>query len=230
MGYFLTAEPEIAAPGKSFASPKTHTPFSRVEERGRRCYSPEFGEFVSRYADLNYRGKNLYRYMDNNSVREPTGSLVSRQEPPKSVGPYEGTIKCNSRCKLVSEGCDKSNWGEYQSLADCCEEHENVHKGQVGPLFCKWVGGGCERRTCPDAGKYPAPGTPDFGNKPLWPDLECPAHAVSIGCAVKKCAGASGTEKIELKVNIALWCKAMSDHSCTNIPAVCSDTTNYGCP
>jgi len=48
MGYFLTAEPENAAPANSLASPKTHVPFPPVKERGRRFYSPEVGRWLSR--------------------------------------------------------------------------------------------------------------------------------------------------------------------------------------
>jgi hypothetical protein len=48
MGYFLTAEIENAVPANSLASPKTHTPVPRVEERGRRFYSPEVGKWLSR--------------------------------------------------------------------------------------------------------------------------------------------------------------------------------------
>ena len=39
MGYFLTTSPEIEVPGKSHASPKTHTPGSRLQERGISRYN-----------------------------------------------------------------------------------------------------------------------------------------------------------------------------------------------
>jgi len=43
MGYFLTTSPENAVPQNSCASLKTHTPDSRVKERGHRYYQPENG-------------------------------------------------------------------------------------------------------------------------------------------------------------------------------------------
>jgi RHS repeat-associated protein len=68
MGYFHTAEPEIAAPGNSFASPKTHTPLLRVEERGLRFYSPEAGRWTSRDPIGENGGRNVYVCVENNAV------------------------------------------------------------------------------------------------------------------------------------------------------------------
>jgi len=48
MGYYYTTEHETAVPGKSSASPKTHTPGSPVKERGHRYYMPESGRWASR--------------------------------------------------------------------------------------------------------------------------------------------------------------------------------------
>jgi RHS repeat-associated protein len=55
MGYYYTTEPENAVPGKFHASPKTHTPGSRVKERGHRYYQPEVGRWLGR-DPINERG------------------------------------------------------------------------------------------------------------------------------------------------------------------------------
>ena len=48
MGYYYTTSPENAVPGKSCATPKTHTPDPPVKERGHRFYQPETGRWLSR--------------------------------------------------------------------------------------------------------------------------------------------------------------------------------------
>jgi len=48
MGYYYTTSPEKAVPGKSDATPKTHTPGSPVKERGARYYMLESGRWASR--------------------------------------------------------------------------------------------------------------------------------------------------------------------------------------
>lgn len=48
MGYYSTSEPENAVPARSLVRPKTHTPFSQVQERGQRYYSPGVGRWVNR--------------------------------------------------------------------------------------------------------------------------------------------------------------------------------------
>ncbi|MEI6516822.1 MAG: hypothetical protein WCO77_12680 [bacterium] len=68
MGYYLTTDPQNAVPPKFWATPKTHTPGSRVKERGFRFYTPETGRWMSRdpigeqaflYSMMNYGGVPL---------------------------------------------------------------------------------------------------------------------------------------------------------------------------
>ena len=47
MGYFLTTSLELPT-ALSLASPKTHVPLSRLQERGQRFYSPQLGRWCSR--------------------------------------------------------------------------------------------------------------------------------------------------------------------------------------
>jgi RHS repeat-associated protein len=68
MGYFLTTEPENAVPENSFASPKTHTPLSRLEERGRRFYSPEVGRWVNRDPIEESDQACLYCFLSNTPI------------------------------------------------------------------------------------------------------------------------------------------------------------------
>jgi hypothetical protein len=42
----LTAEAENAPPAISHVGPKTHTPFSRVKERGQIFCAPQFHRFL----------------------------------------------------------------------------------------------------------------------------------------------------------------------------------------
>lgn len=67
MGYFLTTEPENAVPGKSLASPKTHTPGSRLQERGLRYYSA-----------------NMARWLSRDPIGEPGFELTSRRQKTQS--------------------------------------------------------------------------------------------------------------------------------------------------
>jgi len=69
MGYSFTAEPENAVPGKFLASPKTHTPFSPVKERGRRYCSPEVGRWLSRDPINEMDGGNLLTGRLHNLVK-----------------------------------------------------------------------------------------------------------------------------------------------------------------
>jgi hypothetical protein len=48
MGYFLTAKPENAWPANSVVGPKTHTPLSRLQERGYRYHSANMSRWISR--------------------------------------------------------------------------------------------------------------------------------------------------------------------------------------
>jgi RHS repeat-associated protein len=68
MGYHLTIEPENAVPGKSFVSPKTHTPGPQVQERGLRFHSPTLGRWISRDPIEEEGGVNLFAFVSNGTV------------------------------------------------------------------------------------------------------------------------------------------------------------------
>ena len=59
MGYHLTTSLG-RPPAKSYATPKTHTPASQVQERGLRFYSPGLGRWVNRDPIGERGGNNLY--------------------------------------------------------------------------------------------------------------------------------------------------------------------------
>jgi RHS repeat-associated protein len=66
MGYVLTTSPDQSL-ARPLASPKTHTPLSRVEERGLRFYSPEVGRWCSREPIGEAGERCLYLFLKNNA-------------------------------------------------------------------------------------------------------------------------------------------------------------------
>jgi RHS repeat-associated protein len=66
MGFFLTDQ----SPTLPLASPKTHTPLLRVEERGLRFYSANLSRWLSRDPIGEAGGNNLYGYTHNCAVSE----------------------------------------------------------------------------------------------------------------------------------------------------------------
>lgn len=68
MGYFLTTEPENAPLANSLASPKTHTPGSRLQKRGYRYYMPEVGRWCSRDPAEELGGLNQFSFLENDPL------------------------------------------------------------------------------------------------------------------------------------------------------------------
>ena len=69
MGYFLTTPPDLSQT-RPPATPKTHTPFSPVKERGQRYYLPELGRWLSRDPIGEWGGKNLYGFAGNDGIND----------------------------------------------------------------------------------------------------------------------------------------------------------------
>jgi RHS repeat-associated protein len=67
MGYHLTTSLDLPS-ARSHASPKTHVPWPRLQERGLRFYSPEVGRWLSRDPIEEDGGENLYLMSDNDSI------------------------------------------------------------------------------------------------------------------------------------------------------------------
>ena len=65
MAYCLTTEPENAAPAKSIARPKTHTPLLQVKDLGLRFYSPNLGRWLNRDPIGQKGGLHLYGFVRN---------------------------------------------------------------------------------------------------------------------------------------------------------------------
>jgi hypothetical protein len=63
MGYFLISEAETAVPAKSPASPKTHVPLPRLQERGVRGNSASLEKFWTQILRL------LYKWLNRRSHR-----------------------------------------------------------------------------------------------------------------------------------------------------------------
>jgi hypothetical protein len=68
MGYFLTDLPKLP-PAEPDVRPKTHTPFPRVKDRGRRFYSPNLGRWTNRDPSEERGGRNLSLFVLNAPTR-----------------------------------------------------------------------------------------------------------------------------------------------------------------
>ncbi len=79
MGYYLTAEPENAVPGKSWATPKTHVPGSPVKERGHRYYMPETGRWTAR--DPLGESAFVQRFITDKPIHERMRVMRASAEP-----------------------------------------------------------------------------------------------------------------------------------------------------
>ncbi|MEI6149011.1 MAG: RHS repeat-associated core domain-containing protein, partial [bacterium] len=83
MGYSLKTS--LTRPSaRPLASPKTHTPLPRLQERGLRFYSPETGRWMSKDPIEEGGGLNLYAGLNN----APTCRIDAwgmRNEPPSTV-------------------------------------------------------------------------------------------------------------------------------------------------
>ena len=108
MGYFLTSEPENAVPGNFFASPKTHVPLSRLQERGHRYYNPELSRWASLDPIGELGGVNLYCFVANS--------------PLSKIDPFG----------LDSPACDVPGWAKKIADANdcylkCCAKHDKCY-------------------------------------------------------------------------------------------------------
>jgi RHS repeat-associated protein len=128
MGYFLTTSPETAVPESSLASPKTHTPFSRVKERGRRFYSPELARWLNRDPVEEEGGICLYCFSQNAPLGsiDPLGDTVVGYSP--SLGNIIRALNALRRC---AEGMFKANTEARDWFREAKYEYVCCHEGKV---------------------------------------------------------------------------------------------------
>jgi RHS repeat-associated protein len=71
MGYSLITESERAPGARSHVSPKTHTPLSRLQERGSRFHSPTLGRWISRdpIGELGVFSGDIWKYVSDTHDR-----------------------------------------------------------------------------------------------------------------------------------------------------------------
>ncbi|MEI6150066.1 MAG: RHS repeat-associated core domain-containing protein [bacterium] len=89
MGYHLTTS--LARPSaRSPASPKTHVPGSRLQERGLRFYSTELSRWVSRDPIGERGGRNLYAFVAADPVMhvDTTGMYIWPVNPEGTFWPW----------------------------------------------------------------------------------------------------------------------------------------------
>jgi RHS repeat-associated protein len=106
MGYHLTTSPDQPAT-RSHASPKTHTPLPRLQERGHRFYSPAVGRWISRdplaslLLSLRSDGADpVYVFVRNDEINhvDALGLLAIRE-------PYSKKCGCNADA-IMKTGCE----------------------------------------------------------------------------------------------------------------------------
>jgi RHS repeat-associated protein len=109
MGYHLTTS--LARPSaRTHATPKTHTPLPRLQERGLRFYSPQLGRWVSRDPIGEYGGKNIYGFIGN----RPSDRV-------DMLGLW----------RWPWQGCCGKNKITYNKITECCCNGKVVRKTAV---------------------------------------------------------------------------------------------------
>ena len=183
MGYYSTSESEATVLGAFLATPKTHTPFSRVKERGQRFYNPGLGRWLSRDPIGKSRPLDLYVFVSNAASDRfdslgllSEDALTEKDEPKKCYGwgavgceqSHDGTISWSEK---PIEGCGK----------DCAEKHEAVHTGHFKAC--------CQRAAkCASDGKHTPKECWDIysawhSKYTFW--SECEAQKAELPCIAK---------------------------------------------
>jgi RHS repeat-associated protein len=214
---------------------------------GYRYYVPEIGRWVGRDPIENtgftfiprfyrYRSMlglrvssgtpNLFSFVNNEPILwfDFMGAIPIKADSSTTAGgsdkksdPWEGvppgSIICNKKCKMEITGCDK--WPKV--LQSCCQKHETVHLGQVGPKFCQGT-----EKCCPDAGKPPHFGTPEMKDMKAWPNGECPAYTASIECMDALLGTDLSVEDRKIVLGkLGQECGIMKSKKCPDIPSAC---------
>jgi len=135
MGYFLTTSCRERAAAESLASPKTHTPGSRVSNLGARFYSPDLGRWVNRDPIEERGGVNLHGFCANNAVQR-WDTLGLYWPWPATVNPSERAwCKRHPCCCLqAKDSGDDVRWVmgvRYVGWADNTVENSVQH--------CAWM-------------------------------------------------------------------------------------------
>jgi RHS repeat-associated protein len=126
MGYFLISEAETAVSAQSLASPKTHTPWPRLQERGHRYYSAELSRWVSRDPIGESGGLSLYTYLLNSPLNDTD-----------YLGLMEGSVHVYGPREVVDHRSDTLYGGVWPSLLEnSCQCACSKKKGRF-ELSCK---------------------------------------------------------------------------------------------
>jgi RHS repeat-associated protein len=136
MGYFLTTS--FAQPcDRSHASPKTHVPLSRLQERGLRYYSPELGRWVSKDPIGEKGGVPLYIWCRNSAGNrvDPLGLWHAGE-----VTKEKNTIVCDGKGGIRLQLEDLKDPIHIKCLLPGLTAHEQCHKDETlktSPDVCK---------------------------------------------------------------------------------------------
>jgi hypothetical protein len=151
---------------------------------GQRYYSPDQGRWVHGEHYSSIPSMTLSYLFAGNSPSAVKGGGHAWPLPgepgwidPRRCGP-DGEAVCTERCFKSYRGCDKY---PTAAMASCCKRHEDVHWRQTKPTFCKRVFVMCGY-WCRDANKTIDESALDPQYVPVWPNAECPAWALGVGC------------------------------------------------
>jgi hypothetical protein len=228
MGYSLTTTLDRPF-ARSLASPKTHVPGSRLQERGHRYYSASLSRWISR-DPIGESGfvalvKSLTARRRDESVlagirMKEAISAITVFVANSPVGKYDvlglvlgaptdGKIRCNKDCKPEITGC--KDWGAAES---CCKEHEEDHLKTL--TQANWCTKKTIVKTLPDGTTQKQECCPDRGKTAtyddMYPDLpvdqytkmktaECSALKAGMECCWKLWNGSNPlTEEAKCRV------------------------------
>ncbi len=163
MGYHLTTSLDLP-PARAPASPKTHTPLPRLQERGHRFYSAEVGRWVSRDPINEIGGSAEFRReeVEHLQPRAEQEFVFCRNNPTSLIDPYGlwvqigctnasggGCANCHAPCRMK-----RARWWPGQGYAGTCQNVSELNTDPGPPdvitycACCTYEKIGCERKGC----------------------------------------------------------------------------------
>ena len=190
MGYHLTTSLDLP-PARTPASPKTHTPLPRLQERGHRFYSPDIGRAVSRDAEeetdefSGYLIQIAYAPSSQATMAGPQSQYHPGAEAANAywgcftddgaIGPDGFFSKTGTPTKVRITVLNKA------CTSKCSQKHEEQHESDLGPCCSQAQSAWSKAKTKREKESIHAK-----WNQWLQDNAaasECRAYKVSVACA-----------------------------------------------